>query len=422
MINIGGDASDAHARHQMAPMQLKIEGAGINRRTVIMNAADICRSLYVSPVYTAKFFALELGAGRTSYDDQRRVIIIKGEHSRDLLAEALDKFINLYIVCPRCRNPFFMPTKTQREIKYKTSKGRVETTCTSCGHSEDFTDVHRLSKYILTEATKARDAKKKDRKSKKSKKGDAADEKEVEEPAEGGEAPVAAAAQPTATAALPDDSEVEWFTDSSRAASEKRLEEERKAMEAVGLAGPEKKKKKTKDKKKRKDKNTNPVDVLRAFLSESHTTSEIRSELKRLRMAHSKTDIQMTSLILDALLGHLRDAKEIPGVIAERKDLLSMLTGSSEDVDHFFAAFEQFVSTSDLMLISRFPIFLQALYDADVLEEEAILAWAKRPPESAILAPAEDVEDMQKAAKPFIEWLENADESEEDDDEEDDDE
>jgi len=64
--------------------------------------------------------------------------------------------------------------------------------------------------------------------------------------------------------------------------------------------------------------------------------------------------------------------------------------------------------------LPRIALILQGLYEADVLEEETILAWYSSPPESAWLVNKETAAAVRVKAKPFIEWLEAADEEESD--------
>lgn len=60
---------------------------------------------------------------------------------------------------------------------------------------------------------------------------------------------------------------------------------------------------------------------------------------------------------------------------------------------------------------------LKLLYDADVLSEEAVVAWGQAKGAAAKLDPDLDVRFLEKA-KPFITWLEEDSESEEGSDEE----
>lgn len=76
-------------------------------------------------------------------------------------------------------------------------------------------------------------------------------------------------------------------------------------------------------------------------------------------------------------------------------------------------------------LLSFFPVILKHLYDADIVEEDALLAWASET-EPGEYTPAAITPDKFKAlhekAKPFTVWLQQADEEDGGDDEDDEDE
>lgn len=65
-------------------------------------------------------------------------------------------------------------------------------------------------------------------------------------------------------------------------------------------------------------------------------------------------------------------------------------------------------------LMGFFPAILKHLYDADIVEEEAMLMWAGEEGRSEEFTPAALTDDqvaiLRKKAAPFITWLEEADE------------
>lgn len=65
-------------------------------------------------------------------------------------------------------------------------------------------------------------------------------------------------------------------------------------------------------------------------------------------------------------------------------------------------------------LIGFFPVILKHLYDADIVEEDAILMWAGEEGRSEEFTPAsltdEQIEELHAKAMPFVTWLEEADE------------
>lgn len=69
-----------------------------------------------------------------------------------------------------------------------------------------------------------------------------------------------------------------------------------------------------------------------------------------------------------------------------------------------------------------FPVILKHLYDADIVEEEAMLMWAGEDGRSEEFTPPllkdDQVALLRAKAAPFVTWLEEADEEEDEDDEE----
>ena len=91
-------------------------------------------------------------------------------------------------------------------------------------------------------------------------------------------------------------------------------------------------------------------------------------------------------------------------------------TEDSTSANLLILCIEELVGITAKNLLARTPIILQALYENDILEEEAILKWADSAPESSYIT-REVAVAVRDAAKPFSDWLKEA-ESDSDEDEE----
>merc|ERR1719238_136411 len=94
---------------------------------------------------------------------------------------------------------------------------------------------------------------------------------------------------------------------------------------------------------------------------------------------------------------------------------LKMLASTPQmDAGDILAAFELYYVTSP-KLIKQYPMVLKELYDADIVSEQQLLKHYDQDLSS------EGFADAKTAAKPFLEWLRNADDSDDDDSDDDDD-
>ncbi|KAG2230933.1 hypothetical protein BDF21DRAFT_357966 [Thamnidium elegans] len=155
-------------------------------------------------------------------------------------------------------------------------------------------------------------------------------------------------------------------------------------------------------------------------ISENHTVYTAALEVTGLRMSSngSYTDIRevMIPIIFDHI-DHSNCVQSAKTVLTKWSPLIGKMTHSSEDQLHVLQILQRHSTLHD-HLSKIFSIALQFLYNADVLEEEAIQKWFRS--ELSKSTPGE-VKVRERAVK-FIEWLEEAEEESEEDDEESDDE
>lgn len=72
--------------------------------------------------------------------DNEIIYIVNGEKSEKETIDALDKFIQKYILCPKCNYP---------EIVISTKKGKISGKCNSCGTISELDSKHKLGAFIL---------------------------------------------------------------------------------------------------------------------------------------------------------------------------------------------------------------------------------------------------------------------------------
>ena len=103
---------------------------------------------------------------------------------------------------------------------------------------------------------------------------------------------------------------------------------------------------------------------------------------------------------------------------------LQVLISEKIQQRHFIGALEWFCGIHMKTSLKKyFPVLLKHAYDADLLDEDVILQWSQDSIQNQHCADRsmidyDTLEELRESAKPFITWLQEADEESGDDDDE----
>jgi len=372
-INIGANnADDAFYRYKMPKLQSRVEGRGNGVKTNVVNMVDIAKALGRPPSYTTKYFGCELGA-QSKFSAESGQSLVNGAHDSRTLSGVLEGFIKKFVQCYACGNP-----ETIIEVD---KRGNITLTCKACGHVSDVDPRHKLNTFIIKNPPKNKSAKKK-------------------------------------------------TVDKMRRQDREREElgEQLDAEEKSKTKG--KKKHRDKDGKKKKKKDKDAADSPR----KSHAEEEEEVTEKLSEMCF--TPEQKLVISLREMLDEKASSKEIAkyaltgeaveGLGARMKIFVDAVVGpcskslaeytvkkckyfkavAKEDETKQVAllgGFEAFLSANKKEYAKETPLVLKALYDADAAEEEAVIKWFNG-------GEGGDPK-IRELAKPFINWLETAEES-----------
>lgn len=138
-LNIPSYIEDPNYRYKMPKLILKIEGKGNGIKTNIVNLNDAAKALGVPAEYPLKYMGHELGAHTECKEKGYEAYIINGEKTSDVLKNLMDKFIEKYILCPRCKYPEM----------YMVVKKKISGICKSCGWNGELDNKHKLATFIM---------------------------------------------------------------------------------------------------------------------------------------------------------------------------------------------------------------------------------------------------------------------------------
>jgi len=405
LLNIPSTVDDPNYRYKMPRVKAKVEGRGNGIRTNITNMADVSRSLKRQPEYVTKFCGYELGS-QSKYEDAEGKAIVNGAHQERDLQPIIDKFIDKFVLCPHCHLP---------EVDLVV-KSKVKCKCNACGFSGDMDNTHKLATYIVKNPPSSGDS----TMGKVSKKDKSARHEEKEKKSKKG-----------------DDDSSRGSEDAEKEKKEKKEDKEKKEKK------PHKHHHKTKHgsddgkeaRKKDKEVDTDDEGVLQkeklsfdseeveqlhdrlvAFIKKSPqlSPSDLFMELRLLQVSQEfdsyiRVYLSFTTLCCQQEL--------TPAIVKQKVNFLKAIFDKSVTGLHICAGLEQSVERKSPSSWPNFGHVLAELYQADLLEEDAILSYFSQ--ESLNGASYVHVKAVD-SSQTFLKWLQAAETESSDEDSEDD--
>lgn len=359
MLNVDPEKqADAFYRYKMPRVQIKVEGNGNGIKTVIVNVIDISERLARNVEYLMRFFAHELAATTKLKDDKW---ILTGNHTQEAIQRYIFDFIKRFVLCKSCRNP--------ETVIRVDAKKNIFLDCKACSRTTDIAPTEKLCNAItklekpmvekvdkvIAEANAAKEKKsKKEKGEKKEKKEKSKDEKEEEN--------------------------LDKATRQIREGDDTILTEE--------VDRP------------------NPVHVLSEFVNAvpPPAIDDFVSKVLDLKEDYGLTeDKYVVKLVFEALFD-----QNIVQQFSERHRLMKRFV--KVDVEKEVISSLMFLCAESESLKSKFHILLKKFYDADIITDESILSWFEKKKAPKGLE-KEDFALFKKKSTPFVEWLQQSDES-----------
>ena len=380
-INIRRDVKDAFYRYKMPRIQSKIEGKGNGIKTVVSNMPEVAKALARPPSIVTKFFGNELGS-IVHCDDKTSRYVVNGAHEAEKLQTVLDGFISKFVLCGPCENP-----ETDLIVQGADSRSPlIFKQCKACGQRSNVDMTHRLIPFILKNPPPQ------PRKLKPSEEQQQQREEEATEPTEEQGMTV-------------DESEFAALHNAKSSLDDDWAEADAQAMRQAELEGLSEAVKSSLNLKTARD----PLEEFSHWLklNDQSSTAQIAQYIA------AQPDLE-SHLAVVVVVQTLFDVDNAPAVFAKRLDLLQELVTTPADQSAFLYSLERLVGVHRVQFLPQLPALLQAAYNADIVDEEAINVWFGKI--SKRYVSKEVGQKVRKTVEAFIEWL-NQDEDDEDEDE-----
>lgn len=391
-ININREVEDTFYRYKMPKLTAKVEGKGNGIKTVIVNVSDIAKALSRKPIYVTKYFGCELGA-QIHVDDKNERYIVNGAHDATKLQEILDGFIKKFVLCQGCGNP-----ETTMHVSKKS--GTVGTTCKACGSQGQLDVTHRLTQYIVKNPPDPEPVvKAKVKKTRKNKNGTDRNSDEDHD---------ASAICDEGTHSPADDADEDWLEDTTEEAQLQRMNElsalAKSLAFSVNVAKSE----------------TERADVFYKHLTQLESTESVLGNSREIKAEAERLNLGARAVVILAEV-LLRNPTSLVTDVKKYASLFVPFTRIGENQKraqlYLLGAMTKLIETSETILLPKACHILKALYDNDIVEEDAILAWYEKGPSKKFVSKDLSAR-ILKVCQPLVKWLQEADEEDSEESEE----
>jgi translation initiation factor 5 len=166
------------------------------------------------------------------------------------------------------------------------------------------------------------------------------------------------------------------------------------------------------------------VAAFKTWCDEHSATAGTQAIVDKVRSLQAMSSLRSADRYVILLGGLFSDQAVVNSEVTKNKEIFATMLTTPIHQRQLLAAIEWFCGTRCRQLQKYFPVFLKQLYDEDLVDEDVFFQWNLDPTPNdysvsdEIISAAVLVQ-LKQSAKPFITWLDEAEE--EDDSEEDDD-
>lgn len=321
----------------------------------------------------------------------------------------MDGFIRRYVLCPSCDNP-------ETELMVSTKKGTISQGCKACGYHGTLEINHKLNTFIIKNPPNLNPAVQgssltEGKRSKRSKKtgddsvagnGNDADTSITSNSGGDGET-LARSSSIVAEEDNGDDDDTEWTADVSDAAVRARMHDLTDGAKNMTISDDTEKTEKER------------LDLFYDFLKKRRDGNQLENVQVHKELANEAERLDI-SLKAPLVLAELLFSANIIQEMRKHRNLLLRFTHNNTKAQRYLmGGLEQIISLHIDKLLEKVPGILKLFYDNDILEEKTILEWSEKVSKKYVSK--EVSEKIHEKAKPFIQWLKEAEEEESSSDE-----
>lgn len=95
--------SDSSYRYKMPEIEIKAEGSGNGKRTILLNVVEIGNELKRSPETIMTFLSTNIGCQKIINKEGKYVLY--GDFTKQMIQNKIYDYIDSFVLCKKCKNP-----------------------------------------------------------------------------------------------------------------------------------------------------------------------------------------------------------------------------------------------------------------------------------------------------------------------------
>lgn len=305
------------------------------------------------------------------------------------------------MLCPECDNP-------ETELIVHAKKGTISQGCKACGFHGPLEVNHKVNTYILKNPPNLNPAVQgssltEGKRSKRSKKAGENGESTNNTSGDGDTSVISGGendgfTRSTSVAEEDDDGDTTWTADISEEAVRARMQDLTDGAKNMTISDDTEKTEKER------------LDIFYEFLKKRRDGNQLDNVQVHKELANEADRLDV-SLKAPLVLAELLFSANIIQELRKHRNLLLRFTHNNPKAQRYLmGGLEQIFSLHKDKLLDKVPGILKLFYDGDILEEKTILEWASKVSKKYVTK--EISEKIHEKAKPFVQWLQEAEEEE----------
>ena len=132
--------ADPNSRYKTHQLQIQMTGKNQMSKMVLSNLSIVAKDMKIPGDYLLKYLSYSVGTQAQYENKNPNTSYLKGKYDNDKLSQIVTKFIEEFILCPKCALP---------ELSYLVRSSYIRGSCRACGGRDKLELESKFKQYVI---------------------------------------------------------------------------------------------------------------------------------------------------------------------------------------------------------------------------------------------------------------------------------